>query len=485
MKKGSMVLGLAAFAAALTFWSSCPVRAFETIEWNDTRLSVYGFLRNNTGMFLEDQPFAQNGNQLATARTWLRGNLDWRISDQLRVGAVSQFVYEPEYAVEDGAAGKPNGELSKPDGREYSEYDDVNDVLREVYFEWKPTKSDSIKIGRQIAIWGEALTERVGDVIHPEDGRFTLAFANLEDTRIPSYMIRGMNSFEGINSSIEWIFNPNLVDPEYRVNRVAQWALPTLGEAGQRFAIDPGVFRFLPPFVVNQLHEEFPDTGDLRYGVRTSTFLGGYQFGISYFHTQEYNRVLRTTDFALIHPDEDIFGVYMNKNLPWPGVVRAEGIYVPNKPINTLDPTVEGGYVRRDYIKYALAYDLNSFLYFPWHNTAPFDVTFEHVGEWVPDNHDIEYFIYDTEIREWNPKFNMRISTNWLYNLISTELVASYLPWGNSGLIMPAVKYTPPWLNQKLSLELKYINVFGDNNSEGLGILRSKDMIVLTTQFDW
>ena len=485
MRKAIVGAGVVVLIVVASFWGSCPTWAFEAVEWNDTQLSVYGFLRNNAGVFIDSQPFAENGNQLATARTWLRGNLDWKFSDQLRMGAVAQFVYEPQYTVEDGAAGEHNGALSKPDGREYSEYDDVNDVLREVYLEWKPAKGTSLKIGRQIAIWGEALTERVGDVIHPEDSRFTLAFANLEDTRIPSYMIRGMQSFEEINSSIELIFNPNFVDPQYRANRTPQWALPTLGEAGQRFAIDPGVFRFLPPFVVSLMHEEFPDVDDLRYGLRTGTFLGGYQFGISYFHTQEYNAVLRTTDFALIHPDEDILGVYMNKNLPWPGVVRAEGIYVPNKPINTLDPTVVGGYVTRDYFKYALAYDLNSFFYFQWHNTAPFDVTIEHVGEFVPDNRDVEYGIYSNAIKQWNPKFNARVSTNWLYNLIATELVVSYAPWGNSGLIMPAVKYTPPWLNQKLSFELRYINVYGDNDFEGLGVLRSKDMVVLTTQFDW
>jgi hypothetical protein len=131
-----------------------------------------------------------------------------------------------------------------------------------------------------------------------------------------------------------------------------------------------------------------------------------------------------------------------------------------------------------------IAYDLNSFLYFQWHKTAPFDITFEHVGEVIPHNKNIQYIIYNTEMKQWNPSFNMRISTNWLYNLISTEIIFGYMPWGGSGIIMPAVKYMPPWLNQKLSFELKYIGVFG-NSFKGVGILNTKDMLVLTAQFDW
>jgi hypothetical protein len=88
-------------------------------------------------------------------------------------------------------------------------------------------------------------------------------------------------------------------------------------------------------------------------------------------------------------------------------------------------------------------------------------------------------------VKEWNPSFNMRISTNWRYNQIATELIVGYMPWGRSGIIMPAIKYMPPWMNNALSFELKYINIFGKNDFQGLGILRTKDMVVLTSQFNF
>ena len=91
----------------------------------------------------------------------------------------------------------------------------------------------------------------------------------------------------------------------------------------------------------------------------------------------------------------------------------------------------------------------------------------------------------ETKLLQWNPSFAYRISTNWLYNLIQTSCTISYVPWGNSGFIMPAVGFTPSWFNSKLSFQLQYINLFGDDQTKGLGIFRDKNMIVLTSQFDW
>ena len=477
MGKEKVVLGVIVLTAVMTLWGSCGSWALDKMEWCGTDVNIYGFLRNNTGVFTETQPFAQNGSQLATERTWLRTNFDWKVSDQLRFGVVSQLVYEPQYSGEHNAAGNVGGvssALSKSNGEEYSEYNDWNDVMREAYFEWKPTKDDSVKVGRQIVIWGEALTERVGDVIHPDDGRFSFTFANLEDTRIPSIMVRGTKSFEQIGSSLEYIFNPNLVDQQYRVDRLSQFALPTLGEAGQRFAIDPGEFRFLPAAFVSRLHEVYPTTDDYRYGFRTSTYLEGFQFGFMYFHTQEYSPVLRISDIALIHPDEDLYGFYLNKGLPWPGVLRVEGVWCPDKPMTSLDPTTDG-----------VAYDLNDFFYFHWHPTAPFDLTFEHVGEIVPNKEHVEWAVGPDQIKEADLKFNLLLSTNWLYNEISTSLLVGYWTYGNSGVVIPTIKYTPPWRNGKFSFALQYVNIYGNNNYEGLGIYKHKDLLVLTSQYDW
>lgn len=471
--------------------------AFDTINFDDQELTIYGWLRNNTGYFFEDQPLQQNDDRLATMRTWLRSYVDWKPSEHFKTWMAVQFAYEPEYDVEEGSN-------SEPDGKEYSEYDNINDVLREAYIEWIPNKSTDIKVGRQIVIWGESLTDRVGDVIHPEDSRFTLAFANLEDTRIPQWMIYAIHDFDFMSSSFEWIVNPLLTEDEYRVHRQPEYANGWTGTPGQRFGIHPEdrplrTAGSLPGEVSTGFEPVYPDPwDDMRYGFRTSSYSGATNFGLMYWHTQSYDPIIERGDltgnivwfqpereYSLIYPTMDIFGAYMNKQLSWPGVVRGEVVYSPNKSFNTFDVNDADAIVERSYFKYMIAYDLNNFFYFDWHKTAPFDITIEHVGEYIPDADDLQYIIYATERETFVPRFNGRITTNWLYDRLQTDIVVSYWPWAGSGLFMPSVKWKPGWWNQKFSAELKYIDVFGDNDYEGLGFLRTKDMIVLTTQFEF
>jgi len=499
--------------------------AFETIKCADGQeYTVYGFFRNNLGMFTQTQEQGGSGNQLATARTWFRTNADLKFSNQLKFWGVMQFVYEPWYTVEEGNPVSENGgpqQHSRDGWKTYSEFDDINDVLREAYFEWKPTGKTTFKIGRQIAQWGEALTDRIGDVIHPNDNRFAFAFSNLEDTRIPQYMIRGIHDIQNLNTTFEWIVNPLIVEGQYTVNRNAEFFNPNAGVmVGQRFALfgedRNATLEGLPQapiFIPNgDVREIYPDgASGTRYGFRTTTALAGSQFGVQYWHTQSYDPItsrgaitgavpsfalgipgptffIPMGDLTLIHPYMDYVGAFMNKQLPWPGVIRTEVSYSPNKPYNTFNVgTGEDGVVRRDSVKYLVAYDLTGYFYPQWHKTAPIDVTLEHVGEWVPNARDLQYIggVYNTKIPSYNAGFNTRISTNWFYNLIATEVIFGYQTFSNSGIFMPAVKWMPPWQNDRFSAELKYIGIYGDSKYEGLGIFKTKDMVLLTTQLNF
>ena len=517
-------------AALMVCMSISQGLAFEPVSLGDTELNVYGFLRNNYGYFLEDQDYTVDDDKLATNRTWLRTSIDWKMSDSLSFFSNVQFVYEPEYDIEKGSE-------SEPDGEEYSEYDDINDVLREAYIDWSPSSNHSFRLGRQIVIWGESLAVQVGDVVNPTDSRGGFTFANWEDTRIPQWMVKGLHHSDTLSSSFEWLFSPNLVGEEYRVNRLGAFAIPAVGEAGQRFGIHPED-RFLPPYVVgNDALGAFPpgsvfsnpfsrgwvnipgigwvpteipnvehaypedDLDDARFGFRTSTFLGGYEFGVSYFHTQNYNPVFERTNetvpsglpapappiirtYRLVHPDVDWIGAYFNKDLAF-GLVRGELVYSPNMSYNTFDLADFDAITERNFFKYSITWDVSGALYTSWHKSAPFDFSIEHVGEYLPDNEDVQSVFYGTEAEQWSGSFAGRVATNWFYSLLSTELIATYNVTDKSGFIMPVVKWTPAWKNKAFSAELRYIGIFGENDYEGLGILRQKDMIVLTTQFNF
>ncbi|MFC1494311.1 DUF1302 family protein [Thermodesulfobacteriota bacterium] len=479
---------------------------------------AYGWLRNNYGIFTEDINYAQDQDDLATNRTWLRLYGDLKFSDKLSFFTAIQFAYEPEYDIEKGS-------VSKTGGKEYSEYDSVSDVIREAYIDWRPSDNHSIRAGRQIVIWGESLTTEVGDVIHPNNGRYAFAFANKEDSRIPLWMIKGLHYIDAISGSIEWIISPNLIDDkDHLVNRGGEFAQSD-GHGGlnpgQRFGLHPEdraaagnpVIRsfgppfpgapFVVPFEIPHVYDEYPENtmDDLRYGFRTNTFLEGYEFGFLYWHTQSYAPVIKvgphypfpiippeniegTQDYILTYSEIDIFGIYANKDVPV-GLMRAEMIYIPDKAYGTFDPTDADAVVERDYAKYMIAWDINGFFYFPWHKSAPFDITLEHVGEWVNDEDNLQYVIYNTPVEKWTPSFNGRISTNFFYNKLATEVIFSYAPKDKSGLLMPAVTYTPSWKDKALSFQLKYIRIFGESNYSGLGMLQEKDMVLFTTQYNF
>jgi hypothetical protein len=523
MKEGMFCVTAAIVLLVLfTVLGSSSCYAFEPIKCGEeSEYTIYGFLRNNTGIFTAPavSEFQRNGNQLATERTWFRGYGDFKFNKQFRLWIATQLVYEPWYKYEQGNPVSENGgpqQHRRSGWKTYSEFDDINDVLREAYIEWKPNLSNTIKVGRQIVIWGEALTSRVGDVIHPDDTRFNFAFANLEDTRIPQWMLRGIHNlpFFG-DTSFEWLAIAPIVEGQYYVNRLTTAnVIP-----GQRFSIQPedrnATLEALPqgPLTIPTFaifgdrsgpKEIYPDgSAGWRYGVRTNTLLGGYQFTFSYFHTHEYNPLpswgavrlqipvgpgvfAPVRDLYLSHPYMDIIGASVNKQLPWPGVVRSEVVYSPNKPLVTFNfsPT-EDSVVRRDWLKYLVAYDLTGFFYFSWHKDAAFDVSLEHIGEWIPNASDLQYAIYYTKFPTYHAAFNMRISTSWFYNKIGTALVFGYDTFGDSGIMMPSISYTPARFKDNLVFTLQYIGIYGDSKYEGIGILKNKDMVVLTTQYNF
>lgn len=191
-----------------------------------------------------------------------------------------------------------------------------------------------------------------------------------------------------------------------------------------------------------------------------------------------------THNYYLVYPDVDYIGLYGNTNYSF-GIIRAEAIWAPNMTFNTFDRTDLDAITERDYFKYMIAWDINGFLYFDWHKSAPIDITIEHTAEYIPDNEKIQNAIYAEEVESFRPRLSARISTNWFYNELSTELIVDYGFKGKDALVMPVVKWTPPWKDNAFSAELRYIGLFGDNDYQDLGMFRQKDMVVLTLQYNF
>src|SRR5579875_3130839 len=143
-------------------------------------LHVSGYLSQTFGMWQNPtalRMFTPSRNNLATSRTLLQVDENYRLNDDNTFFMREWFVYEPPYAFNSA-----NG-LGKYGNEFYNQYN-----VRDAWWENK-TGPLTTYIGNQIVVWGQSLAFRVGDVVNPQDTTWAFGFANLEQSRIPQWMV--------------------------------------------------------------------------------------------------------------------------------------------------------------------------------------------------------------------------------------------------------------------------------------------------------
>ena len=208
-KLNFMLPGAIAIFLAFTLF---PLSA-QSGEFGNTGWTYDGFVRNNTGLWTENWDNSENNDPLAVCRNWFRLNIDGKFTKNIRLMAEVLAVYEPEYSREHHATEADGTPVA---ANEYNYFD-----FRELRLDMRLGRGHMLLFGRQIVNWGESLSARIGDVINPVDGRFDLGFTNLEDTRMPIWMARGLHTFvfSGTTLNLDWVVSPYWQPDRYRVNR--------------------------------------------------------------------------------------------------------------------------------------------------------------------------------------------------------------------------------------------------------------------------
>ena len=143
-------------------------------------LHVSGFLSQTFGMWQNPEnlrQYTKSRNNLAISRTWLQVDENYRLNENNNFFMREWFVYEPPYAW--NSANKTG--IYANDF--YNQY-----TVRDAWWENK-TGPVTTYVGNQIVVWGQSLAFRVGDVINPVDTTWAFGFANLEQSRIPQWMV--------------------------------------------------------------------------------------------------------------------------------------------------------------------------------------------------------------------------------------------------------------------------------------------------------
>ncbi|MBF6567669.1 MAG: hypothetical protein IVW54_02185 [Candidatus Binataceae bacterium] len=308
-------------------------------------------------------------NYLATERNLLQTDINFAPDTNDRIFLRFWGVYEPSYGFDQNSHSNDAFALNRVGNRgTASAAADYWNTL-EFHEAWWKTSHGPLTVyaGRQIVTWGESLAFRVADVVNPEDLSWNIGFANLEQDRMPLWMLHPILNLPDAgpfsNDFLEfiwvpgyqpaqnnWIYtdNPSL---EYAgtyatagaVNRLpvfgsrfdSQTTLPCggLGLASQQAFASPGVKnkdRFLDPVALGGDYPQCPVTSNFlnpasvidwrlpgdglnasEVGLRLHGLIANqYEVTALYWHGHQYSPALMLRPGPRISTANSIYGIH-------------------------------------------------------------------------------------------------------------------------------------------------------------------------------
>ncbi len=155
-------------------------------------LHVSGYLSQQFGMYQNPgalRDFTPSRNSLATSRTLLQVDENYKLNEENNFFAREWFVYEPPYDL--NSRNNPAWSAASRNHSSYGHFMNGYYNNYQVRDAWWETKVGPLTLytGNQIAVWGQSLAFRVGDVVNPTDTCWAFGFANLEQSRTPQWMV--------------------------------------------------------------------------------------------------------------------------------------------------------------------------------------------------------------------------------------------------------------------------------------------------------
>jgi hypothetical protein len=426
----------------------------------------------------------------------LQGELDLlrpleRLGVKMKYHLVGRFMYEGVYdygpeAFQDVAdADKENIDSFK---QSYDLWECYVDLYRGPWF---------FRLGKQNLAWGETDVFRLLDQINPLDNTYGGPFEDLDDRRIPLWMLRGSYNF-GIlgpvdSLTLEGFWVPGFWDP--RVSPLAPYGT----------AYSPPLPALPPPL---QQRIMYPDKegSNSRWGVRLMGVLGGMNLSVAHYKTfmdlptplfvVEPDPPPIGSPYQELHFDDiQITGAALNY---WESmtdtVIRAEvawfwseavfipDINIPLAPLPVPIPGVPGipqnGEIpEKDFLRFMLGLDKNMWIR-PLNKTQTFLVSLQYFGQWVPDYDDrmrqgLPIYPNDldfTAVKEFEGTITMLLNTIYLSGKVTPQMVVGYDVRG-AWLLQPSVNL----LREPFRLMIQYSAIEG--NLTGFGAFRDRDQL--------
>lgn len=391
-----------------------------------------------------------------------------------------------------------------------------------------------LRAGRQNLAWGETDVFRLLDGINPLDNTYGGPFEDLDDRRIPLYMLRSTYDMGDVGPvsclTLEGFVAPTIGDHEARVSPPTLPGTPYHPplapiEATLAGSVPPD---FLPLLAGINISEDviYPDKdpSDWRWGVRTGGIFGD-NLTLSLAHYKSYmdtptprlqygnfqtieiptglpapNPPVIAVDLPyqitteLIYEDIQVTGASVNfYETKLDVVFRAEAAWFWDEPVfiqakNTPFPDIqagdfdfsEGEITHKDFFRYAVGFDKNLWIR-PLNQKKSFFLSCQYFGSWMQDyDRDIVSPLVDPDtgknvsVKRDEHIFTGIINTEYLHGNLIPEFTMAYDVVGN-WLFQPSLEYK--W--DPCRFKLQY-NAIEANSLRGFGAFGDRDQISLS-----
>jgi hypothetical protein len=497
-------------------------------------LSVSGYFQNTSGMWANSSALTRFGrdagehhgaNSLSVERELLQLDANFELNASNHFFLRFWGVYEPPYPWESHNIAGPTLLFNQSQSEIYNRYD-----VREAY--WKAIAGPlTLFSGRQIVTWGESIAFRVGDVINPQDLSWNFGFANLEQSRLPLWILHPIVSLPeaGPFSSnfVEGIWTPawqplytgiSYADRRYRGQSDVAGAVNLLAPSGGRFDQYPYPFS-IPAMTPSGAQPAFPqvrnftspfqtfrlpaDTwANATEGLRIHTLVDNAELTAFYWHAHQFNPAQfvvgsesSAQNFQFRYPELNDLGATLNRPLylggetfsALPLVLRTEGVWQDRTPFNTLNIARSSAVIYSSTINTLVALDLDDSA-IPWLSSTGALTT---NLEWnnysiLSPNKGMVYTGYAERWRHNEENLLLNASTSWWWGAIVPTLTAIYNPDGNTWEMFPSVELTPPWTS-RYSLMLQYIGTLSNDKFSAYagGVFKGKNMLLMQFQYNF
>ena len=196
---------------------------------------TFGMWQNPTAL----RAFTKSRNNLATSRTLLQVDENYRLNDSNTFFMREWFVYEPPYSY-NSANNSQYADAAHASFGHFMNGFYNNYQVRDAWWENK-TGPLTTFVGNQIVVWGQSLAFRVGDVVNPADTCWAFGFANLEQSRNAQWMVHPILNLP------EWgHFSSNFLELVVQPGFAPEWWPEQTGDPYAKYRDDVTAGRALP-----------------------------------------------------------------------------------------------------------------------------------------------------------------------------------------------------------------------------------------------